>query len=55
MTLFSFLCRLWSILDLFANLCRRPPLTLPSEGLGVVSEELKAVLRCRFFVALMYF
>ncbi|MDR2641178.1 MAG: hypothetical protein LBC74_00125 [Planctomycetaceae bacterium] len=27
----------------------------PSEGLGVVSEELKAVFRCRFFVALMYF
>jgi CRISPR-associated endonuclease Csn1 len=27
----------------------------PSEGLGVVSEELKAVFCCRFFVALMYF
>ncbi|MDR2642909.1 MAG: hypothetical protein LBC74_08950 [Planctomycetaceae bacterium] len=27
----------------------------PSEGLGVVSEELKAVFRCRFFVVLMYF
>ncbi|MDR2642618.1 MAG: hypothetical protein LBC74_07480 [Planctomycetaceae bacterium] len=28
----------------------------PSEGLGVVvSEELKAVFRCRFLVALMYF
>ncbi|MDR2641409.1 MAG: hypothetical protein LBC74_01305 [Planctomycetaceae bacterium] len=27
----------------------------PSEGLGVVSEELKAVFRCRFFVTLMYF
>ncbi|MDR2644262.1 MAG: hypothetical protein LBC74_15890, partial [Planctomycetaceae bacterium] len=27
----------------------------PSEGVGVVSEELKAVFRCRFFVALMYF
>ncbi|MDR2643871.1 MAG: hypothetical protein LBC74_13895 [Planctomycetaceae bacterium] len=27
----------------------------PSEGSGVVSEELKAVFRCRFFVALMYF
>ncbi|MDR2642877.1 MAG: hypothetical protein LBC74_08785 [Planctomycetaceae bacterium] len=27
----------------------------PSEGLGVVSEELKAVFRCSFFVALMYF
>ncbi|MDR2644301.1 MAG: hypothetical protein LBC74_16085 [Planctomycetaceae bacterium] len=27
----------------------------PSEELGVVSEELKAVFRCRFFVALMYF
>ncbi|MDR2643115.1 MAG: hypothetical protein LBC74_10010 [Planctomycetaceae bacterium] len=27
----------------------------PLEGLGVVSEELKAVFRCRFFVALMYF
>jgi hypothetical protein len=24
-------------------------------GIGVVSEELKAVFRCRFFVALMYF
>ncbi|MDR2643687.1 MAG: hypothetical protein LBC74_12935 [Planctomycetaceae bacterium] len=43
--------------------CMRPPLILPkeannfppSEGLGVVSEELKAVFRCRFFVALMYF
>jgi hypothetical protein len=31
------------------------PLTPPKEGLGVVSEELKAVFRCRFFVALMYF
>ncbi|MDR2643793.1 MAG: hypothetical protein LBC74_13485 [Planctomycetaceae bacterium] len=27
----------------------------PSEGLGVVSEELKAVFRCSFFVALVYF
>ncbi|MDR2642601.1 MAG: hypothetical protein LBC74_07390 [Planctomycetaceae bacterium] len=27
----------------------------PSEGLGVVSEELKAVFCCRFFVVLMYF
>ncbi|MDR2643603.1 MAG: hypothetical protein LBC74_12500 [Planctomycetaceae bacterium] len=27
----------------------------PSEGLGVVSEELKAVFRCSFFVVLMYF
>ncbi|MDR2643533.1 MAG: hypothetical protein LBC74_12150 [Planctomycetaceae bacterium] len=27
----------------------------PLEGLGVVSEELKAVFRCSFFVALMYF
>ncbi|MDR2642216.1 MAG: hypothetical protein LBC74_05425 [Planctomycetaceae bacterium] len=39
----------------FSITCRRPPLTPPSEGLGVVSEELKAVFRCRFFVALMYF
>ncbi|MDR2643392.1 MAG: hypothetical protein LBC74_11435 [Planctomycetaceae bacterium] len=47
----------------FSLTCRRPPLTPPkegnysppSEGLGVVSEELKAVFRCRFFVALMYF
>ncbi|MDR2642949.1 MAG: hypothetical protein LBC74_09160 [Planctomycetaceae bacterium] len=27
----------------------------PSEGLGVVSDELKAVFRCMFFIALMYF
>ncbi|MDR2643974.1 MAG: hypothetical protein LBC74_14425 [Planctomycetaceae bacterium] len=27
----------------------------PSEGLGVVSEELKAVFCCSFFVVLMYF
>ncbi|MDR2642222.1 MAG: hypothetical protein LBC74_05455 [Planctomycetaceae bacterium] len=27
----------------------------PSEGLGVVSEVLKAVFRRRFFVALMFF
>ncbi|MDR2643323.1 MAG: hypothetical protein LBC74_11080 [Planctomycetaceae bacterium] len=27
----------------------------PSEGSGAVSEELKAVFRCRFFVVLMYF
>ncbi|MDR2641903.1 MAG: hypothetical protein LBC74_03840 [Planctomycetaceae bacterium] len=27
----------------------------PLEGLGVVSEELNAVFRCSFFVALMYF
>ncbi|MDR2643978.1 MAG: hypothetical protein LBC74_14445 [Planctomycetaceae bacterium] len=29
--------------------------SLPSEGLGVVSKELKAVFRCRFFVVLVYF
>jgi hypothetical protein len=27
----------------------------PLEGLGVVSEELKAVFRCSFFVTLVYF
>ncbi|MDR2643955.1 MAG: hypothetical protein LBC74_14330, partial [Planctomycetaceae bacterium] len=27
----------------------------PSEGLGVVSEEVNAVFRCRFVVVLVYF
>ncbi|MDR2641904.1 MAG: hypothetical protein LBC74_03845 [Planctomycetaceae bacterium] len=27
----------------------------PSEGLGVVSEELKVVFGCSFFVVLVYF
>ncbi|MDR2641421.1 MAG: hypothetical protein LBC74_01365 [Planctomycetaceae bacterium] len=41
---------------LLIPLTRRPSsYSPPSEGLGVVSEELKAVFRCSFFVALMYF